>query len=69
MTAGGGTLHLGGTYEEMAAAEAEVVAGQAPGEPVRADHAAGGRRSVPRSSRPPDAVVLHATCRPVPTWT
>ena len=38
-----GTVHLGGTFEEIAAAEAEVAAGQAPGAAVCTGQPAGSR--------------------------
>ena len=53
-----GTLHLGGTFEQVAAAEAEVAGGQAPGPPLRPRGPARRRRSVPRPGRAADAVDL-----------
>ena len=54
-----GTLHLGGTFEEMAAAEAEVVAGKHPENPYVLVTQPG-VADPSRAGRPADAVDLHA---------
>ena len=53
-----GTVHLGGTFEEVARSEAEVTAGRHPRAPVLPRGAARGGRPDPRPGRPAHAVGL-----------